>query len=136
MSKQTYKGSCHCGRVRFEAGLDFSAGTSKCNCTHCWKKRWWSIRCAEEDFRSIQGEDELVKDSALSTTGPGGFCRHCGVRPYSCVDASEWNPVRYFSINVAALDEVDPALIVAAPVTYCDGLHDNWWNAPAEVRHL
>ena len=25
---------------------------------------------------------------------------------------------------------------VATPVNWCDGLHDNWWNPPEEIRHL
>ena len=42
----------------------------------------------------------------------------------------------YVSINVAALDNLDPAELLAAPVQFCDGQADNWWNPPAETRHL
>ena len=127
MSKKTYQGSCHCGRVKFEAELDLSQGTGKCNCTSCWKRRWWSIRSAPDGFRALSGEDEL---------GPSGFCRHCGVAVYSRIEAAEWNDGAYVSISVAALDDLDPAELVAAPVQYMDGRHDDWWNPPKETRHL
>src|SRR6187549_3976934 len=104
MQKQTFQGSCHCGRVTFEAAIDLSQGTSKCNCTSCWKKRWWSVRCAPEDFRSLSGESELLTDGAASPPGQGGFCKHCGVRTWGFVPQTEWNPTAYFSVNVAALD--------------------------------
>jgi hypothetical protein len=122
--------------VKFEAAFDVAAGTSKCNCTSCWKKRWWSARVQPEDFRSLGGEAELSGYRPGSATGHGGFCKHCGVILYGWVDASEWNPTTYVSINVAALDDLDPAELVAAPVRYCDGRNDNWWNPPAETRHL
>lgn len=136
MAKRTYQGSCHCGRVKFEAALDLADGTSKCNCTSCWKWRWWSARCSLEGFRSISGESELVWYWKGSPTGRGGFCKHCGIKPYVFVEKTEWNPTEYVSINVATLDDLDPAELVKAPVQYCDGRADNWWNAPAEVRHL
>jgi hypothetical protein len=135
MAKRTYKGSCHCGRVKFEADIDLSAGTSKCNCTSCWKKRWWATRVKPQDFRPLSGEQEL-SGYKPDAAGQGGFCKHCGVIPYGYVAAAEWNDGAAYSISVSALDDLDPAELVAAPIQYCDGRNDNWWNPPAETRHL
>lgn len=136
MATKTYHGSCYCKRVTFEADIDFAEGTGKCNCTSCWKRRWWSVRARPEGFRLLGGESELSKYRAGSDVGHGGFCTHCGVIPYGYVDKTEWNPAAYWSVNVACLDDLDPAELVAAPVQYMDGRHDNWWNVPAETRHL
>jgi hypothetical protein len=136
MASKTYLGSCHCGRIKFEATLDLASGTSKCNCTHCWKKRLWTARVKPENFEARGGEEELSGYKPGATTGHTGFCKHCGVVPYGWVAASEWNPSEYVSVSVAALDDVEPADLIASPVTYCDGKADNWWHPPAETRHL
>ena len=135
MAKQTYKGSCHCGKIRFEADIDLSAGTGKCNCTNCWKRRWWSAQIKPDAFRPLAGE-ELLSGYKKDAKGQGGFCTSCGVTPYGFSPAAEWNDGDTFSINVACLDDLDPADLVAAPVKYMDGRGDNWWNPPAETRHL
>jgi len=137
MAKKTFHGSCHCKRVTFEADIDLAAvGTVKCNCTFCWKKRWWSTRAKPEDFRPITGAQELSGYGRGEADGSGGFCKHCGVNLYAWVAAAEWNDGAYVSVAVAALDDLDPAELVAAPVQYCDGRNDNWWSPPAETRHL
>jgi hypothetical protein len=71
-----------------------------------------------------------------TATGRGGFCKHCGVKTYVFVEKAEWNPDECVSINVAALDDLDPTELVDAPIQHLDGRADNWWNAPAETRHL
>jgi len=135
--KKTYRGSCHCRRVTFEADVDLAeAGTSKCNCTFCWKRRWWATTVKPEAFRALTGVEHLTSYPRKPAGGPGGFCKHCGVAPYGWVDAAEWNDGDAVSINVACLEDLDPAELVATPVRYCDGRSDNWWNTPAETRHL
>jgi hypothetical protein len=136
MTKQTYHGSCQCGRVRFEADLDLSQGTAKCNCKSCWKRRWWSVRTTPAEFRSIAGESELSGYRAGADSGHGGFCKHCGVTPYGWVAKAEWNDTDYVSINVACFDDLTTDELLAAPVQYMDGRADSWWTVPAETRHL
>lgn len=133
---KTYHGSCHCQAVRFEVDLDLSLGTSKCNCRFCWKNRWWSTKAEPHHFRPLSGQSELIMEGAGQPGIHGNFCRHCGVRPYAVIPAAEWNEGERVAINVAALDDLDPAELLSAPVRYCDGRADNWWNAPAETRHL
>ena len=135
--KKTYRGSCHCRRVTFEADIDLSAPTGKCNCTFCWKRRWWSSQIRPEDFRALTGAGELTRYPVVSTAGgPGGFCKHCGITPYVWVDAAEWNDGAKVSVNVACLDDLEPSELLGGQVQYFDGRDNNWWNPPAETRHL
>jgi hypothetical protein len=136
MTQRTYRGTCICGGVRFEADIDLQQGTGKCNCTSCWKRRWWSVQVKPESFRSLAGAEKLSKYRPGHETGHGGFCTECGVTPYGWVEAAEWNNGAYVSVNVACLDDLDPVELVEAPVQYMDGRADNWWSPPAETRHL
>lgn len=130
MSKHTYRGSCHCKAVAFEAKIDLSEGTSKCNCTLCWKRRMWSASAAPDDFHLTKGTD------VLSNGENGGFCTKCGILTFGFVPKTEWNENARYSVNIPALDDLDPKDLIEAEVTYFDGRNDDWWHVPTETRHL
>jgi hypothetical protein len=129
MNTQTFHGSCQCGGVKFEADIDLAeAGSTKCNCTSCWKSRWWSMKVKPENFRALAGGPQLETKR--------GFCRECGITPYRHVEKAEWNDGAYYSVNVAALDDLDPSALLKVPVQYCNGRDNDWWHAPAITAHL
>ncbi|MEA3030294.1 MAG: hypothetical protein QOG13_1619 [Sphingomonadales bacterium] len=135
MAKQTYQGSCHCGAARFEADIDLDPGTGKCNCSICWKKRMWGAGITPDDFRLLSGADQLGDYRFGSMQGHHRFCRTCGIAVYGHGYVKEIGR-EYVSVYVAALDDLDPADLVAAPVRDMDGRNDNWGIEPAETRQL
>ncbi|MFN4099816.1 MAG: GFA family protein, partial [Pararhodobacter sp.] len=64
-----------------------------------------------------------------------GFCATCGVRMFSSGDIPELGGA-FVTVSIAVLEDATEAELIAAPVIWCDGLNDNWWSPPAEVRHL
>ena len=132
--KQTYKGSCHCGTVRYEADVDLAEGTFRCNCTICFKSRAWLAWVPATDFRLRAGESSLRDYQFGPKRLHHRFCATCGVRPFSQGSDAKGNPG--YAVRVNCLDGVDAKEFVAAPIKYFDMLHDNFKSPPAEARHL
>jgi hypothetical protein len=129
MSTKQYHGSCMCGAVKYEANIDFSNGTGKCNCSTCTKLRLWFIRARPADFRLISGEDALTDYIHKSDWHHQLFCKHCGVHAFHRLNrpqiGGEW-----YSIAVNTLDDVEPTEMASWKVNYYDGRNDNYRNQP------
>jgi hypothetical protein len=139
MALKTYSGSCHCGAVRYQADLDLSAGTNRCNCSHCTKARaWFALARGKQRFRLLSGAEAL---SEYRWTPPGRsesnlsyrFCKNCGIRAFARGDHESLGGV-FHAIPVNALDDVDPDELAAAPIHYVDGRNDRFNGAPEDTR--
>lgn len=132
---KTYRGSCHCGAVQFECDLDLADGTSKCDCSACTKGRFWKAIAKADGLRLRQGEDALSDYRFGSGTIHHLFCRTCGVKVFGRGHMEALGGT-FYAINLACLDDVTPAELLQAPITYQDGRNNNWSSPPVETRHL
>ena len=132
------RGSCHCGAVRYEAELDLSKGTIRCNCSICTKARAWFAFVGGDGFQLLAGEDNM---SSYHWTPPGRqapgltycFCKTCGVRLYATGDA-EFMGGRFFALAVATFDNVTTDQLAAVPMRFIDNRHDRFDRAPEDIR--
>lgn len=137
--RKTYHGSCHCKAVTFEADIDLEKGTGKCNCTMCWKQRMWNAgHLQPADFRLLSGSEMLGDYGKSGDWGEGHhrFCTRCGIATHGHGRIKQMGDNDYVSVHLAALDDLPVDELVKAPLSYMDGLHDNWQNPPTETRHL
>ena len=131
---KTYKGSCHCGAVRFEADLDLSQASFRCNCSICRRTRFWVAVAKAEGFRLLSGEGEMTEYLFNTRKNQHFFCRRCGVRAFGVGNDT---PIgKMVGVNIGCLEGVSEETLSGIPITYVDGLNGRWAEAPAFTSHL
>lgn len=60
--QKTYRGSCHCGAVKFEADLDLTQSSYRCNCSIGRRTRFWPAVARAEGLRLLSGESEVTEE--------------------------------------------------------------------------
>lgn len=133
--RRTYRGSCHCGGVRFRCEVDLDAGTSRCNCSMCWKGRFWKAIVPATDFQLLAGHASLAEYRFGSGLIRHRFCPHCGVKPFGEGELAELGG-HFYAVNVACLDDASLDDLLAAPVVHEDGRRDRWDQVPVEASLL
>ena len=132
---KTYRGSCHCGAVRYEAQIDLSQGTTRCNCSICRKSRYWGTVIKPDAFRLLSDAEHLSDYQFGSKQGHNLFCKHCGLRTFGRGDVPEIGGP-FVSINIACLDDVSDEELAALPIRYQNGRDYDWLHEPKVTGYL
>ena len=101
---KTYKGGCHCGRVRFEVTADLST-VGECNCSICSKKGYVMQFVQAGSFTLLSGREDLADYQFNKKVIHHVFCRHCGVAPFAATGAMDGS--EGCAVNVRCIDDVD-----------------------------
>jgi hypothetical protein len=108
----THKGSCHCGRVAFEADGDI-AQLLECNCSHCSRKGFLLWFVPRQDFRLTTPEAELTTYTFNKHVIRHQFCPTCGCQPFAYGKAPNGGDM--VAVNVRCLPELDRSSIKVVP---------------------
>jgi hypothetical protein len=130
---KTYHGSCHCGAVTFEADIDLTQSTYRCNCSICRRTRFWPAAIKPEAFRLLTGQSELTQYLFNTLKNQHHFCKHCGVRAFGI--GTETPIGLMYGVNLGCLDDVSDEELANAPITYVDGRADKF-SPPTFFAHL
>jgi len=112
---KTYKGSCHCGAVRYEVETDL-ARVIACNCSLCSRAGWLLTFVPADKFKLLTSEEALTDYRFNTKQIAHLFCKTCGVRSFGKGKLATGQEMR--SINVRCLEGVDPDTLT---VTKVDG---------------
>jgi hypothetical protein len=111
----TYQGSCHCGRIAFQAEGTIGQALS-CNCSICLRKGSLLWFIPRDQLHLTSPEDAASTYTFNKHVIQHRFCPVCGISPYcEAVDAEGKHMV---AINLRCLENID---LAAIPVQAFDG---------------
>ncbi|RZI65228.1 MAG: GFA family protein [Variovorax sp.] len=110
-----FQGSCHCGRIRFEAEGELGSATS-CNCSICRRKGTLMWFVPRDAFTLLTPESDTSTYLFNRHVVQHRFCSTCGIHPYGEGKTPTGEAVA--AVNIRCLDGVDLETI---PVQVFDG---------------
>lgn len=114
-NEQTYKGSCHCGKVSYEVKGELGQIIS-CNCSICSKKGYLLAFLPPEQFRLLSGEGALSDYQFNKKNIHHLFCPSCGIQSFARGKKRDGSPM--VAVNVRCLEGVE---IDKLKITSVDG---------------
>lgn len=110
-----YHGSCHCGRIAFEAEGELK-GAMACNCSICQRKGSLMWFIPREDLHLLTPEDAASTYTFNKHAIKHRFCPTCGIHPYGEANSPQGKAMA--AINIRCLEGID---LAAIPVQNFDG---------------
>jgi hypothetical protein len=100
--RRTYRGSCHCGEVRFEVDADLDR-VRVCDCSMCRRRGALLHRVEPDDLRLLTPLEGLSVYTFHTHTARDYFCPRCGILPFRRPRTAP----ELWSVNVRCLEDVD-----------------------------
>jgi hypothetical protein len=99
-----HKGSCHCGKIRFEAEGEFDS-VLECNCSHCQRKGYLLWFVPKEKFKLLTPESNMATYIFNKKVIRHHFCPTCGCAPFGF--GSDTKMGETAAINVRCLEGIE-----------------------------
>ncbi|MCR6701812.1 MAG: GFA family protein [Dokdonella sp.] len=106
------KGSCHCGRITFQAEGEIE-GVIECNCSHCSRKGYLLWFVPRERFNYSADLSALSTYTFNKHVINHHFCTHCGCAPFGLGTGPDG--VAMAAINLRCAEDLDLAAIERTP---------------------
>lgn len=106
-----YRGSCHCGAVRFSYEGEAITKGLRCNCSLCARKG--ALMSQEfipaESLKIDAGDGALGLYQFGPKTAKHYFCKNCGIYPFH----ETARKPGHFRVNLGCIDGIDPLSLEA-----------------------
>ena len=103
----SYKGSCHCGQIKFEVQGSFDS-VLECNCSHCSRKGYLLWFVPRSQFTLLTPEAPLSTYTFNKHAIKHHFCPNCGCAPFGF---GTNKGAEMAALNVRCLEGVDLASV-------------------------
>ncbi|WP_263772293.1 GFA family protein [Propionivibrio soli] len=110
-----YKGSCHCGQIRFEVSGELTQ-VMACNCSICSRKGALMWFVPRDSLRLLTPESDMATYTFGKHVIQHHFCPKCGIHPFG--EGVDPAGNRMAAVNVRCLEDVD---FSSLPVKQFDG---------------
>lgn len=110
-----YKGSCHCGQIRFEVSGELTQ-VMACNCSICSRKGALMWFVPRDSLHLLTPESDMATYTFGKHVIQHHFCRKCGIHPFG--EGVDPAGNRMAAVNVRCLEDVD---FSSLPVKQFDG---------------
>ena len=105
MANTHHLGSCHCGKITFEADLDLTKPVVTCNCSMCGRSGTMLAFIPATQFTLKSGEASLTDYQWGKKHIHHLFCSTCGIKSFARGEMADGTKIA--AVNVRCLDGVE-----------------------------
>ena len=97
-----YYGTCHCRSIKFEIESDLEK-IVQCNCSICIRRNAKMIMVPKENFKLIEGLEDLSLYQFNTDIAKHFFCKKCGIYTHH----NRKSDPNGMGVNIGCIDELD-----------------------------